>query len=119
MFLIKHPHRNSDDKGQQTLKVILSELKIPNKFLVLPLNSCKLVQKYLKQFLSLSEELFLERKLFVMKSRFSLLRWMDRGERRRKLRVNDELESCGLAAAQKEQHVRWRKILGQELPITH
>ena len=46
-------------------------------------------------------------------------RWMDRGERRRKLRVNDELESCGLAAAQKEQHVRWRKILGQELPITH
>lgn len=49
MFLIKHSHRNSDDKGQQTLKVIHSELKIPNKFLVLPLNSCKLVQKYLKK----------------------------------------------------------------------
>ena len=44
---------------------------------------------------------------------------MDRGKRRRKLRVNDELESCGLAAAPEEQYVRWRKVLGQELSITH
>lgn len=41
MFL-KYSHRNSDGKGQQTLKVICNELKISYKFLVLLSNSCKL-----------------------------------------------------------------------------
>lgn len=41
-MVFKNSHRKSDGKGERTLKVIHSELKISYKLLGLPSSSCKL-----------------------------------------------------------------------------